>query len=187
MAWSLKKFLFGESRAKLPTEYTDARDENAGFLRDLRARYDTGATTDGELAAQSQTQLAGDAMLNQQAALANSGRGFGAVAARMQAAQNAGIGQQAIAGQGAVAAAQARSQDRARDQGMIAEMLAQRQAQAMAEEEWRRQNAKKGAFGTLLGVAGTAIGAKYGGAEGAQAGGQLGYGVGEAFSSGVRG
>lgn len=180
-----KEILFGQkpSDVKLPKDYLEAEQRRAQMRDNLFANYQAGGPTEGELAARDATKLAQQQNLANQAALANTGRGFGAVAARSQAAQNAGIFGQQIAAQGAQTAAQIRAQERMAQQQNLQNLFNEDLQLAMAEEEYRKANAKKGIWGTALGMAGTAIGGMAGGAQGAQAGGQLGYGLGEMQST----
>lgn len=184
---AFRDFLFGQnpSKVKLPAEYMAAQQRRGAFRDQLQASLQPGYVTEAEKAVMAQTRLSGDQALAQQAALAASGRGFGAVAARSGAAQNAALAQQAIAAQGATAAGQVRAQEQARREGMLANLLSEDMQLAMAEEEFRRKNAKPGAFGAILGTIGTGVGAYFGGTAGAQAGGQLGYGLGSATSAAI--
>lgn len=183
----LGSFLFGEdpNDVKLPAEYVAAQQRRGAFRDQLSASLQPGFVTEAERAVQAQTRLAGDQALAQQAALASTGRGFGAVAARSGAAQNAALAQQALAAQGATAAGQVRAAEQARREGMLANLLSEDQQLAMAEEEFRRRNAKPGAFGAILGTLGAGVGGYFGGVQGAQAGGQLGYGLGSATQAAI--
>lgn len=166
----------------MPAAYTQAQDRRRVFVDELDASLDPGAVTEAELAVAREAARESDRLAAQQTSMASSGRGFGAVAARSQAMQNMAQGQAAISADATNAAGRVRAQEQARREGMLGELFSQDLELAMAEEEYRRANAKQGLFGTLTGIAGTAIGAKLGGVQGAQAGAQLGYGAGSAAS-----
>lgn len=184
---AFSEFLFGQnpSAVKLPAEYLAAQQRRGAFRDQLSATLQPGYVTEAEKAVMAQARLAGDQALAQQAALAASGRGFGAVAARSGAAQNAALSMQNIAAQGATAAGQVRAAEQARREGMFANILSEDAQLAMAEEEFRRKNAKPGAFGAILGTIGAGVGGYFGGVQGAQAGGQLGYGLGSATQAAI--
>lgn len=184
-----RDFFFGQrsNEVQLPKEYQQSKDQQNKLFSQIYKNYMRGGPTEGEQAAQMATEMNLDRALAGQEAMANTGRGFGAVAARYQAMNNTGQLQQQIAGQGIQTAAEIRAQERANQQNYLSQVANQRMQQALAEEEWRKQNAKKGIFGTLLGTAGGIAGAYFGKSpEAAAAGAQLGYGIGEATSSVAR-
>ena len=180
----IRRGLFGEraSAVELPPAYVAAQDRRRAFVDELAGQLRPGSVTQAERAAQLEADRQGDRLVQQQQAMASSGRGFGAVAARSQAMQNTAQGQADIGQGAAVAAARARAGEQARNEGMLAGLFGQDLELAMAAEEYRRQNARQGLFPTVAGIAGTIIGAKAGGVQGAQAGAQAGSGIGQAAS-----
>jgi hypothetical protein len=138
--------------------------------------------SEAEQAVDRQAKIEADRLYRGQASMASGGRGFGAVAARSQAMQNLAMAQPQLAAEAAGAAGRVRAQEQSRREGMLAELFGQDLDLAMAEEQYKRQSARQGLFGTLAGIAGAVGGGYAGGIQGAQAGAGLGHGTGSAIS-----
>ena len=180
---ALADLLLGQRPEDVSVPTFEATARRRSMLEDLLAREATGrgGPTLGELIARSRTDAAVEDVARQQQSVAAGARGFGGLAARLQAAQNIGQAEQALRSRGAATEAEQRFASTQAARAGLEDLLRSQEQAELQKRQLQAQGARGGLLPALLGVGGAAVGGRFGGAQGARTGFQLGVGVGEQF------